>query len=235
MYCIVTETVAAVGGPGSAPADPGSAAAETAWPPGTEVGLIEGCAGRRMHGRVALVETDATLVWIPDLRHAPPIPCAPHGYMIVMDAGRIASGAMWAEPLPASLTGPEPTVEDVADYWAWARNVGAVAAPSANSYISALRAVFAGRGAGMATPVLSVELEPTLKDFTAARGILGLDADVAARGRTPKTLKQYSTSARSAVRNYRIQREYALAPHTGAPAWAAAGPCGCTTAESPAP
>jgi hypothetical protein len=208
-----TPSAADLGAPPAIAPVPGT---EAVWPPGTEVGVIEGCTGRRMHGSVALIEAGAVLVWIPDLRHSPPKPCAPHGYLIPMSPERIASGAMWAEPLPASLTVPVPTIGDVEDYWVWARNVGAVATTSANSYISALRAVFVGQGAAMATAVADVELDTVLAAFAARPG------------RSARTLRQYTTSARSAVRNYRIQRQYALAAHTGAPVWAGARGCDCS-------
>ena len=201
--------------------DPGSAADR--WTPGAEVGVIEGCTGRRMHGSVALVFDGAVWVWIPDLRHSPPKSCAPRGYLIPMTPERIESGAMWAEPLPSSLTTPEPTISDVEDYWAWARNVGAAASSSANSYISALRAVFAGEGAGMGAAVDGLDLESALAAFRSRRN------------RSPKTLHQYTASARSAVRNYGIQRRYALDTRTGAPAWACSAGCDCQAAAGEAP
>jgi len=207
----------------SAPVLPNPGSAVDHWRPGAEVGVIEGCTGRRMHGSVALVFDGAVWVWIADLRHSPPKSCAPRGYLIPMSPERIESGAMWAEPLPSSLTAPEPTIADVEDYWAWARNVGAAASSSANSYISALRAVFAGQGAGMGAEVADVDLESALAAFRSRRD------------RSAKTLHQYTASARSAVRNYRTQRQYALAAQAGAPVWVGAGGCDCMPAAGEAP
>lgn len=214
-------TTASAADPGARVTPDPSGAADR-WTPGAEVGVIEGCTGRRMHGSVALVFDGAVWVWIPDLRHSPPSSCAPRGYLIPMPPERIESGAMWAEPLPSSLTTPEPTLSDVEDYWAWARNVGAAASSSANSYISALRAVFAGEGAGMGAAVADIDLESALAAFRSRRE------------RSAKTLHQYTASARSAVRNYGIQRRYALASHTGAPTWAGSEGCSCHSAPGEA-